>query len=289
MSRNCTCDNCEYRTNRPDVDCGYGSRCSNAKCCWAHPSPAGAREKAGGKATACRYSINCKRGTCEYAHPSPALKCCARGGGGASSEQSLVPSFAGMSLASSGNRAEQRLVGSCVKTPKMLEAIRKLKDAVDFMEEAGFRREDANAVELGSAHSMFMNELFQKNGCWTGNFSTSILEAKAKRIIGEEQVNFLVRFNAVFNQQARHPGPAKPPAPILSKTHQEWRRSPEFNQYFAGGAARITEWQQSSESNSDDDSDSDSDDNLDWWVCDQCQKEFGTERSLEQHRGAKGH
>jgi hypothetical protein len=150
-----------------------------------------------------QMSRNC---TCDYGSRCSNAKCW-------SSEQSLVPS---------------------------LKAIRMLKDFVDFLEEA-FDPETANAFKLGIKHALYVRKLFLPKGCWTGNLSTSILEAKAKGIINEEAVDYLVRFNAAVNKQARHPGPAKSPAPDLLKTDQEWRRSPEFNQYFAGGAARITE------------------------------------------------
>jgi len=93
------------------------------------------------------------------------------------------------------------------------------------------------AAILGRAQAMFMGEFFLHEGCWTGNFSTSILEAKARGILDEEQVTLLVRFNAAFNQQARHPGPVAPPAPNLLKTHHAWLKSSEYHQYFRNGGA----------------------------------------------------
>ena len=78
------------------------------------------------------------------------------------------------------------------------------------------------ATFLGTAHAMLMDELFVPEGCWTGNF---ILEARAKGIINEEEVKWLAKFNHDFIDGARHPPPAEPPAPILSKTHEQWLKS----------------------------------------------------------------
>ena len=161
------------------------------------------------------------------------------------SEQSLVRTFAGMSLDSSASPAQRNLLGRVVNTREKFEAIQQHLASIAGFGEAGFRPETVNASLLGTVHAVFMCELFLPAGCWTGNFSTSILEAKAKRIIEEEQVKILLGFNRAFNQQARHPLPAEPPAPDLSKSHQEWLRSSEYKKYFGkgggGGArARIT-------------------------------------------------
>jgi len=191
------------------------------------------------------------------------------------SEQSLVATFAGMSLDSSASRAQRNLLGKVVNTRKKFEAIQEHLASTAGLRQAGFRPETINASLLGTAHAMFMCEFFLPEGCWTGNFSTSILEAKAKGIIDEEQVQLLLGFNKAFNQQARHPGPAEPPAPNLLKSHKEWLRSSEYKQYFergegVGGArARITDVE------------------IDW-EC-RCGRSFKSESSLDQHRESKGH
>ena len=287
MPRNCPCDNCQYTTTGPGRDCFYGSGCTNWKCWSAHPSSAGGRSKAGNKASACRDGINCTRGNCEFAHPSPARKCCAKAGaparparrrieGGASSEQALVPSFAGLNLDSSGGGLMERVLRGG-DTAKKWKAIKELLASIDRLRLAGLQPETVIATGLGAAHAFFMGELFLREGCWTGNFSTSILEAKAKRIIDQDQLNLLVSFNAAFNQQARHPGPAKPPAPNLLKTHQGWLRSPEYNQYFRNGGSggraargRITQVVEAD------------------LTC-SCGKRLGSESSLRQHKESTGH
>jgi hypothetical protein len=197
-------------------------------------------------------------------------------------EQSLVRTFAGMSLDSSASRAQRNLLGKVVNTRKKFEAIQEHLDSIAGLRQAGFRPETVDASLLSIAHAVFMGDFFLPAGCWTGNFSTSILEAKAKLIIDEEQVEVLLGFNRAFNQQARHPPPAEPPAPDLSKSHQEWQRSSEYKQYFGkwggggGGArARIT--------------DVETDDEDDNRTCHRCERSFGSERSLRQHQDATGH
>lgn len=191
------------------------------------------------------------------------------------SEQSLVPTFAGMSLDSSASRAQRNLLGKVVNTRKKFEAIQEHLTSTAGLRQAGFRPETINASLLGTAHALFMGEFFLPAGCWTGNFSTSILEAKAKRVIDEDQVKILLGFNKAFNQQARHPGPAEPPAPDLIKSHQEWLRSSEYKQYFGKGGgggerARITDVETDLE-------------------CRRCGSRFKSQRSLDQHRESKGH
>ena len=190
------------------------------------------------------------------------------------SEQ-LVTTFAGMSLDSSASRAQRNLLGKVVNTRKKLEAIQEHLASTAGLRKAGFLPETIEASLLGTAHAMFMCEFFLPAGCWTGNFSTSILEAKAKRIIDEDQVEFLLGFNKRFNQQARHPGPAEPPAPDLIKSHPEWLRSSEYKQYFGRGEggvgrARITDVETD-------------------WECRRCGSRFKSQRSLDQHKESKGH
>jgi len=79
---------------------------------------------------------------------------------------------------------------------------------------------------------MYVGELFLPNGCWTGNFCTSILEAKAKNVIDQDEFQVLLEFSRKFNTEARHPGVAPPPAPSLTKTHKQWMNSAEYQVYI---------------------------------------------------------
>ena len=142
------------------------------------------------------------------------------------------PSQQQIALMAGPKQANQQLMTKVVNTQDKYMALQQVAQGVQGMTNAKFNPKTVEAMQLGMSHAMYMGELFLPNGCWTGNFCTSILEAKAKNVIDQDEFQVLLEFSKKFNTEARHPGVAPPPAPSLTKTHKQWMNSAEYQVYI---------------------------------------------------------
>ena len=93
-----------------------------------------------------------------------------------------------------------------------------------------FTEQTSVAFVLGAIHSLIVGEFFIPSGCWTENFSTSILEAHSKRFISQGEKKELISLALLFNKFMRHIEHIES-SPGLSRNDKQWRMTPEWEEY----------------------------------------------------------
>jgi len=86
-----------------------------------------------------------------------------------------------------------------------------------------FTQETSVGFVLTAIHSILVGEFFIPRGCWTGNFSTAIVEAhNGKGLISEGEMKQLINLAYLINTYARHiPRVESIPGP--SRSDEQWR------------------------------------------------------------------
>ena len=95
-----------------------------------------------------------------------------------------------------------------------------------------FTEQTSVSFVLGAIHSLVVCEFFIPSGCWTQEFSTSILEAYSKRFITQGEKKQLMHLAFLFNIYMRHiPRIESMPGPGLSMNDKQWWMTPEWEEY----------------------------------------------------------